>query len=165
MDFVPEHMKLISDFVASSSASFRILSVHVVSGRYVEVSQVLAPEVSEKTWIKYMELQENAITSGTFQVNALSHPIRLFSSCRYLPDNIYEMIYRLAETGSSHNIAMEINGYDLTLSPKLVGELAKACGETSCRVSYGSDAHEPWEFAENMKMAEDLIRKHSLKLI
>lgn len=164
IDFIPSRMNEISDFVNSSKATIRNLSIHEINNRDIESIGIVSPETSRNTWVKYMKKQEDALEIDKLEATTLSHPVRLARSLKVVPYNIDDILENLADRAASHEIALEINGYDLEIAPLLVDKMARACGEKSCKVTYGSDAHEPWRYLAGMKGAENLIKKYSLKL-
>ncbi len=146
VDFIPEKNELIHSFIQEYGWDFLIGSVHEIDGVQFEAKHKWSKEEGETLWFQYFELLRRAVRSGYFSV--ISHPVRLRVNNPYFPPTFDEELERLAAEATRHDVALEINGYDILHYHSLVHKLAKACMLHHTPVSVGSDAHLPSSIAQ-----------------
>ena len=164
VDFSPRYNRQVSDYVNERKWDILLLSVHELSGGK-DIEDKEGPqdrESSEKKWMDYFKLQEEALQNDLVSFVTLTHPVRLATSTRIVPSNFDESLLELATIAKEEDKALELNGKDMARDYSFVERLAKACSEAHCRVSFGSDAHHPDEVGRGRENATDLIKRFSL---
>jgi histidinol-phosphatase (PHP family) len=155
VDFVPARNAEIWQVLAGHSWDFLIGSVHQIDGTLFEARQKRSREEGEALWLRYFELLREAVACGTFSV--ISHPVRMRAANPCLPLSLDAELEHLAAEAARHNVALEINGYDILAYSGLVQRLARACSLHRTPVSVGSDAHDPRGLAQGHQLSEDLL--------
>jgi histidinol-phosphatase (PHP family) len=89
----------------------------------------------------------------------VSHPVRMRVRNPHLPPNFDDELERLAAEAARHDVALEINGFDLLTYPSSVRRLAKACALQRTSISVGSDAHAPESVAQAHQQTEIILRE------
>jgi histidinol-phosphatase (PHP family) len=145
VDFIPQQNEQIQTILRGHDWDFLIGSVHEVDGLQYEGDLHLRRPEGEALWRRYLELLCQAVSSGYFSV--VSHPVRMRFRNPFLPHNINEELARLAALAAQHDVALEINGFDVLTYPTLVQRLANACAAHHAPISVGSDAHLPDQIA------------------
>jgi histidinol-phosphatase (PHP family) len=163
VDFVPEHNERIQASLKDYPWDFLIGSVHEIDDYRVEVEENFTRERSEALWLRYFELQQDAVGSGYFSL--VSHPVRMRAANPYVPSTIADELERLAAEAARHDVALEINGYDTMTYPDLVRLLARACALHGTPISVGSDAHEPPEVAQAHRQIAAILRETGISTI
>lgn len=156
VDFIPEKNELIHSCIQEYNWDFLIGSVHEINGLQYEFDHKWNREEGETLWLRYFELQRSAIKSGYFSV--ISHPVRLRVTNPFLPPTFEEELDQLAAEAKFHDIALEMNGYDMLHYHSVVKRLAKACLLHHTPVSVGSDAHVPRGIAQAHQRTEEMLR-------
>ncbi len=165
VDFLPRFERDVSNYVNQKKWDILLLSVHELEDG-LDIEDRSLPqdmENSEKRWMKYMELQKRALESDLVPFDVLTHPVRLARSTQLTPNYLYEKLLELAEVSKKEGKALELNGNDISRDYKLVERLARACGESGCEVSFGSDAHHPNEVGRGREKALELMKRFNLK--
>jgi histidinol-phosphatase (PHP family) len=157
VDFIPEKSELIYAFIQAYNWDFLIGSVHEIHGIQFERNYKWSREEGEILWLQYFELLRKAVRSGYFSV--ISHPVRLRVNNPYLPPTFDEELENLAAEATQYDIALEINGFDMSRYPSLVGRLAKACLLHHTPMSVGSDAHNPRGIAQAHQQTEHMLQQ------
>ena len=157
VDFVPGKNVEIQEVVQGRSWDFLIGSVHQVDEVLFETPLQRSREEGEALWQRYFELLREAVRSGAFSL--VSHPVRMRSANPFLPPHLDEELERLAIEATRHDVALEINGYDVLTYPSLVRRLARACAAQHTPISVGSDAHDPRGVAQGHALSEEILRE------
>src|SRR5579864_4992844 len=157
VDFIPEKNELIQSSIQGYDWDFLIGSVHEVDGVYFEENREWSKEEGEALWLRYFELLRAAVSSGYFSL--VSHPVRMSVSNPHLPPTFDDELERLAAEAARHDVALEINGFDVLTYPSLVRRLAKACALQRTSISVGSDAHAPESVAQAHQQTEIILRE------
>src|SRR6266568_725590 len=89
----------------------------------------------------------------------VSHPVRMRVSNPHLPPTFDGELERLAAEAALHDVALEINGFDVLTYPSLVRRLAKACALQRTPISVGSDAHAPESVAQAHQQTEVILHE------
>ncbi len=163
VDFVPDKNAEIWRALEGRPWDFLIGSIHEVDGLLFQDRLKRSREEGEALWLRYFELLREAVGSGMFSV--VSHPVRMREANPFLPPNLDEELERLAAEAMRHNVALEINGYDILTYPGLVSRLARACAFQHTPISIGSDAHDPGEVAQGHRLSEDLLRESGIEKV
>lgn len=163
VDFIPERNAAIQQLVQGRSWDYLIGSVHQVGELQFEQPQKRSREEGEKLWLDYFSLLRQAVGSGYFSV--VSHPVRMRSANPFLPPHLDEELEHLAADAADHNVALEINGYDICTYPGLVKRLASACAAAHTSISIGSDAHDPRSVAQGHRLSEILLREVGIRQV
>ncbi len=163
VDFIPEKNEQIQTFLQEYSWDFLIGSVHQINEIQFEANYKWSREEGEALWHNYFELLRNTVTSGYFSV--ISHPVRMRVKNPYLPSTFDGELERLAEEAARHDVALEINGYDILHYYSLVRRLAKACLLYQTPISVGSDAHSPGELMQAHQQTEHMLRETGITKI
>lgn len=156
VDFIPGQNEQIQALLQGYDWDFLIGSVHEVDGLLYENDLHVGREQGQALWLRYFELLRLAVSSGYFSL--VSHPVRMRTCNPFLPASIDDELERLAAEATHHNVALEINGYDILTYPDLVQRLARACSVQQTPVSVGSDAHIPRQIARAHTETEMLLR-------
>lgn len=160
VDFVPEKNVEIQQSIQGKAWDFLIGSVHQVNEILFESPRQRSREEGEALWQQYFTLLRQAASSGYFSL--ISHPVRMRSTNPFLPPHLGEELEHLAATATRHNVALEINGYDIRTYPNLVKRLALACLAHHTPLSIGSDAHTPAGIAQGHRLSELLLHETGL---
>ena len=165
VDYIRRFRQEIAEYVNERGWDILLLSVHELrDGLDVEdTSRSQDKESSERRWVQYIELQKEGLQSDFLPYNVLTHPVRLGRSSRVFPSNLDELLIELAEVARTEDRALELNGNDLTRDYKLVEKLAQACSAGGCKVSFGSDAHDPSEVGRGYEKALELVDRFGLE--
>ena len=163
VDFIPGKNELIQSSIQGYQWDFLIGSVHEIDGVQFESNHKWNKEEGEALWLRYFELLRGSVSSGHFSL--VSHPVRMRVNNPHLPPTFEEELERLAAEGTSNDIALEINGYDVLHYPSLVRQLAKACTLHQTPISVGSDAHLPKEIAQAHQQTEEILREAGITKI
>ena len=163
VDFIPEKNEQIQAFLQGYSWDFLIGSVHQVNEIQFEANYKWNREEGEALWLHYFELIRNAVTSGYFSV--ISHPVRMRAKNPYLPSTFDEELEHLASDATYHDVALEMNGYDILHYFSLVRRLAKACLLQHTPISVGSDAHSPVEIMQAHQQTEHMLHETGITKI
>jgi histidinol-phosphatase (PHP family) len=145
VDFIPQQNEPIQAILQGHDWDFLIGSVHEIDGLQYERDLHLKRAEGEALWLRYFDLLRQAVSSGYFSV--VSHPVRMRFGNPFLPADIDEELVRLAALAAQHDVALEINGFDVLTYPTLVQHLANACAAQHTPISVGSDAHMPRQLA------------------
>jgi histidinol-phosphatase (PHP family) len=157
VDFIPDKNEAIQAHLVDHPWDFLIGSVHEIDGLQFEHVKKWDREEGERLWLRYFELLRQAVGSGYF--NLVSHPVRMRVKNPFLPSQLDEELEHLAAEAARHNVALEINGYDMLNYPSLVQRLARACALHKTAVSVGSDAHYPLKVAQAHVQSEAMLRE------
>ncbi|MDQ6645058.1 MAG: PHP domain-containing protein, partial [Chloroflexota bacterium] len=157
VDFIPGKNKAIQAHLAGHPWDFLIGSVHEIDGLQFEHVKNWDRAEGERLWLRYFELLRQAVGSGYF--NLVSHPVRMRVKNPYLPPQLDEELEHLAAEAAQHDVALEINGYDVLNYPSLVQRLARACALHKTAVSVGSDAHYPLKVAQAHAQSEAILQE------
>lgn len=163
VDFVPGKNPEIQQTIRGRTWDFLIGSVHQVDGVLIEERHKRSQEEGEALWLRYFELLREAVSSGVFSL--VSHPVRMREANPFLPPRLDEELERLAAEATRHNIALEINGYDVLTYPSLVKRLAHACAAQQTPISVGSDAHDPRGVAQGHALSEEILREAGINKV
>lgn len=157
VDFIPEKNELIHSYIQEYNWDFLIGSVHEINSLQFEYHNKRSREEGETLWLRYFELQRREIKSGYFSV--ISHPVRLRVTNPFLPPTFDEELDYLAAEAKLHDVALEMNGYDMLHYHSVVRHLAKACLLHQTPVSVGSDAHVPRGIAQAHQQTENMLHE------
>lgn len=157
VDFVPDKHAEIVQVIAGQPWDFLIGSVHQIDGLLFEKQQKWTRAEGEACWLRYFELLRQAVASGAFSL--ISHPVRMRATNPFLPTRLDDELERLAAEATRHDIALEINGFDVLTYPSLVKRLARACALHRTPISVGSDAHEPGCVAQGHALSGEILRE------
>jgi histidinol-phosphatase (PHP family) len=163
VDFVPDKNAALWQVIEGRAWDFLIGSVHQVDGTLFEERRKRSREEGEALWLRYFELLREAIACGRFSV--VSHPVRMRTANPFLPPNLDEELERLAAEAARHDVALEINGYDILTYSGLVKRLARACSLHHTPVSVGSDAHDPRGLAQGHRLSEEILREAGINKV
>ena len=163
VDFVPGQNAEIQETIQGRSWDFLIGSVHQVDGVLFEARHRRSQEEGEALWLRYFELLREAVGSGAFSL--VSHPVRMREANPFLPPYLDEELERLAAEATRHDVALEINGYDVLTYPSLVKRLARACAAQQTPISVGSDAHDPRGVAQGHALSEEILREAGINKV
>lgn len=163
VDFVPDKNAEIQQTIQGRTWDFLIGSVHQVGEVLFEVHMKRTQEEGEALWLRYFELLRGAVSSGMFSL--VSHPVRMRVANPFLPPHLDEELERLAAEATRHNVALEINGYDVLTYPSLVKRLARACAAQQTPISVGSDAHDPRGVAQGHELSEEILREAGINKV
>jgi histidinol-phosphatase (PHP family) len=157
VDFVPDKNAALWQVIEGRAWDFLIGSVHQVDGILFEERRKRSREEGEALWLRYFELLRAAVACGRFSV--VSHPVRMRTANPFMPPNLDEELEHLAAEAARHDVALEINGYDILTYSGLVKRLARACSLHHTPVSVGSDAHDPRGLAQGHRLSEEFLRE------
>jgi histidinol-phosphatase (PHP family) len=163
VDFIPGKNELIQSSIQGYNWDYLIGSVHEIDGVQFEFKHKWTREEGEALWQHYFELLRGVVTSSHFSL--VSHPVRMRVKNSHLPPTFDNELERLAAEATQHDVALEINGYDVLHYPYLVHQLAKACALHRTPISVGSDAHLPNEIAQAHRQTEDILRESGITKI
>ncbi|HLI08006.1 MAG TPA: PHP domain-containing protein [Ktedonobacteraceae bacterium] len=163
VDFIPQQNEQIQTILQGHDWDFLIGSVHEVDGLQYENDLHVKREEGEALWQRYFELLRQAASSGYFSL--VSHPVRMRARNPFLPPNIDEELERLAAEATRHDVALEINGFDILTYPGLVQRLARACAAQQTPICVGSDAHDPRQIARAHAETETLLQAVGIRKI
>ena len=163
VDFIPAKNEQIQAALQGYDWDYLIGSVHEIDGVELERQPVTSPEQGEALWRRYFTLLHEAVKSGYF--NVISHPARMRLKNPHEPSDIDEEYERLAAAATQHNVALELNGFDMLSYPDTVKRLARACALHHTPVSVGSDAHIPPKIAQAHPQTEQLLRANGIHTI
>jgi histidinol-phosphatase (PHP family) len=167
VDYIEEYESAIGEEVSGKDWDFLLCSVHELSGG-IDIERAGLPQdrkSSSDRWSEYFETQQKAIQSDFTPFAVLTHPVRLAVSTPVFPDNIGDMLKAIAGRAKERGRALELNGKDMETFPDLVRKVAKACAETSCKVSFGSDSHRASEVSRKYDLASKLIKEFGLEIV
>ena len=157
VDFVPAKNAALWQVIAGHPWDFLIGSVHEVDGLLFEQPQQRSRKEGEALWLRYFELLRAVVACGTFSL--VSHPVRMRSTNPFLPPHLDDELENLAADAARHNVALEINGYDILTYPSLVKRLVRACVLHATPISVGSDAHNPGAIARGHQLSTEILRE------
>ena len=157
VDFIPGKNEHIQAFLQGHDWDFLIGSVHEIDGEIIEADRNWSQEQGETLWLRYFALLRAAVSSGYFSL--VSHPVRMRVRNPHLPATFDEELERLAAEAARHDVALEMNGFDILTYPHLVRRLAQACALQRAPISVGSDAHDPGEVAQAHQQTEVILRE------
>jgi histidinol-phosphatase (PHP family) len=167
VDFSPRFEKQVGDFVNREKWDILLCSVHELSDRTdIERTsgQAIDPVWGRKRWLEYLRLEQMALESDFVPFKVLAHPVRVSRGKVSPPPEAVDLLLELAKTAKRKNMALELNGNDINYAPQLVRILARACSEAGCRVSLGSDAHQPKDVFRNLEVALGLVDEFKLEI-
>lgn len=163
VDFIPQLNGQIQALLQGYNWDFLIGSVHQVDDLQFEAHLKLTREEGEALWLRYFALLRQAVSSDYFSL--VSHPVRMSVNNPFLPASIDEELERLAAEATRHDVALEINGYDVLAYPALVRRLARACAVQYTPISVGSDAHIPAQTARAHAQSESILREAGIRTV
>lgn len=163
VDFVPGKQADLAQIIAGRPWDFLIGSVHEIDGLIFEKEHKYTRAEGEALWLRYFELLRLAVASGFFSL--VSHPVRMRATNPFLPARLDEELEHLAAEAAHHNVALEINGYDVLTYPGLVKRLARACVVHRAPISVGSDAHDPRGVAQGHQLSEEILRAAGIQRV
>ena len=157
VDFVPDKNTKIWQVIQGRPWDFLIGSVHEIDGVLLEAPRKRNRAEGEALWLRYFELLRAAVGCGKFSL--ISHPVRMRVTNPFLPPKLDDELEHLAAEAAHHNVALEINGYDILTYPSLVKRLARACASQRTPISVGSDAHDPRGIAQGHALSDALLKE------
>ena len=157
VDFVPGKNAALWQAIEGRPWDFLIGSVHEIDGLLFEQPQKRSREEGEALWLRYFELLRAAVACGQFSL--VSHPVRMREANPFLPPSLDDELEHLAAEATRHDVALEINGYDIVTYPSLVKRLARACALQHTPISVGSDAHDPNGIARGHQLSAEVLRE------
>jgi histidinol-phosphatase (PHP family) len=163
VDFIPSLNERIQSFLPGCDWDFLIGSVHEVDGILFEDDSISNRVKGEARWLRYFTLLREAATCGAFSL--ISHPVRMRTENAFLPPTFDDELECLATEAARCDVALEINGYDVSHYPSLVRRLARACALHQTPVSVGSDAHYPARVAQAHQLSEEILREAGISEI
>jgi histidinol-phosphatase (PHP family) len=163
VDFIPEKHAEILQVIQGRPWDFLIGSIHQVGDLQFEFDTIREREEGEALWLNYFVLLRAAARSGAFSL--VSHPVRMGKTNAFLPPTFDEELEQLAAEAAEQNVALEINGYDITHYPHLVKRLARACALYKTPMSIGSDAHDPSKIAQGHALSEEILREVGIQQV
>lgn len=163
VDFVPDKNATLWQVIEGRDWDFLIGSVHEVDTLLFEGTHHRDRAKGEALWLRYFELLREAVSSKVFSL--VSHPVRMRATNPFLPPDLDKELEHLAAEATRHNVALEINGYDILTYPGLVKKLARACASQSTPISIGSDAHDPRGVAQGHMLSEQLLREVGISYV
>ena len=163
VDFVPGKNAELWQVIQQYPWDFLIGSVHEIDGLLFEQPQKRTRAEGEALWTRYFELLRAAVACGTFSL--VSHPVRMREANPFLPAHLDDELEHLAAEATSHNVALEINGYDILTYPGLVKRLVRACALHRTPISVGSDAHNPRQIARGHTLSAEMLREAQITRI
>jgi histidinol-phosphatase (PHP family) len=163
VDFIPEKNERIQAALQGYDWDYLIGSIHEIDGVALEQHNFTTQEQGEALWRRYFTMLHEAVKSGYFDV--ISHPARMRLRNPHEPADIAEEYGRLATVAAQHNVALELNGFDMLVYPDTVKHLARACALHHTSVSVGSDAHVPPQIAQAHPQTEQLLRETGIHAI
>lgn len=163
VDFIPQLNEQIQALLQGYNWDFLIGSVHQIDDLQFETNLKLTREEGEALWLRYFVLLRQAVSSGYFSL--VSHPVRMRVGNPFLPASIDEELEHLASEATRHDVALEINGYDVLTYPALVRRLARACAAQHTPISVGSDAHTPAQVARAHAQSETILREAGISTV
>ncbi len=155
VDFVPAKNAAIQQLVQGRPWDFLIGSVHQIEDLLFEAKHERNRAEGEALWLAYFALLRQTVQSGYFSL--VSHPVRMRSANPFLPSQLDDELDALAALASDHDVALEINGYDVLTYPSLVRRLARACAAHHTPISVGSDAHAPYDIARGHRLSAEIL--------
>ena len=155
VDFVPDKNAALWQTIEGRAWDFLIGSVHEVDGIVFENASKHSRAEGEALWLRYFELLRAAVGCGKFSL--VSHPVRMRVTNPFLPEHLDDELEHLAAEATRHNVALEINGYDILHYPSLVKRLAHACASQHTPISVGSDAHDPRGIAQGHALSAEVL--------
>jgi histidinol-phosphatase (PHP family) len=168
VDYSPRFEAQVGNFVNQEKWDILLCSVHEFEdGRDIErrPSGPVDKDWAEKHWRDYLRLQRLALESDFVPYQVLSHPVRMARSIGNVPSDLDDLLLDLANMARRRGKALELNGNDVEYAPGLVRRLATACAKAGCRVSLGSDAHQPNKVYRNVQFAASLVEEMNLQTI
>ena len=166
VDFSPRYETSLGDFVNQEDWDILLCSVHESEdGKDIErnAGPIVDPAVAYERWRDYLTLEQRALESDFVPFRVLAHPVRMSRSTKALPPELDDLLLDLARMARKKNKALELNGNDIDYAPGLVRRLATACSMAGCKVSLGSDAHQPRDVFRNMRIAMALVNELNLE--
>lgn len=163
VDFIPETNASIQEFLKHRPWDFLIGSVHQVDGLLFERDMQLDKQVGEAIWLQYFGLLRQAVASGYFSL--VSHPVRMRFRNPHVPESADQELEQLAAEASRHDVALEVNGQDVALYPRMVQRLIKACALHRTPTSVGSDAHLPDQLMRSHYRSEAFLREAGITTV
>ena len=157
VDFVPDKNAQLWRIIEGRPWDFLIGSVHEVDGIAFEQPQKRGRAESEALWLHYFALLRATVGCGKFSL--VSHPVRMRTTNPFLPPSLDDELERLAAEATRHDVALEINGYDILTYPSLVKRLVRACALQRTPISVGSDAHSPKDIARGHHLSAEMLRE------
>ncbi|HEX7736616.1 MAG TPA: PHP domain-containing protein [Ktedonobacteraceae bacterium] len=163
VDFVPAKNAELWQVIEGRPWDFLIGSVHEVDGLVFEQPLKQSRAEGEALWLRYFELLRAAAGCGKFSL--VSHPVRMRYANPFLPPRLNDELEHLAAEAARHDVALEINGYDILTYPSLVKRLANACALQHAPISVGSDAHNPGAIARGHELSAEILRAVSITTV
>ena len=163
VDFVPAKNAELWQIIEGRPWDFLIGSVHEIDGLLFEEPHKWKREEGEELWLRYFELLRAAVACGTFSL--VSHPVRMRAANPFLPPKLDDELEHLAAEATRHDVALEINGYDILTYPSLVKRLARACALQHTPISVGSDAHIPNQLARGHQLSAEVLREANISKV
>lgn len=163
VDFIPQQNEQIQAILQGHDWDFLIGSVHEIDGLQYEIDLRVKRAEGEALWLRYFDLLRQAVSSGYFSV--VSHPVRMRFRNPFLPASIDEELAQLAALSMQHDVALEINGFDVLTYPSLVQRLANACAAQHTPISAGSDAHIPGQLARAHAQTATILRAAGIRTV
>lgn len=163
VDFVPEKHAAITQALADHPWDFLIGSVHEVDGLLFEWSRDYTRATGEALWLRYFELLRQAVASDAFSL--VSHPVRMRATNAFLPAHLDDELEQLAAEAARHDVALEVNGYDVLHYPSLVKHLVRACALHHTPISVGSDAHDPTKIAQGHQLSAEILHEANIQRV
>ena len=154
VDFVPGTEVAVRAVLDGVNWDYLIGSIHQIGERDIFEYTPSTPSECHDLWRRYYQLFIDAASSGLFDI--LSHPARNSLLNSHLPDDIDELLGDIASVASANDVALELNGEDVSRWPSLVEKVANACGRAGCFMSLGSDAHEPGNVGRGLALATEI---------
>jgi len=163
VDFVPAKNAELWQIIEGRPWDFLIGSVHEIDGLLFEQPEKRSREEGQALWLRYFELLRAAVGCGRFSL--VSHPVRMRTANPFLPSHLDDELEHLAAEATRHDVALEINGYDILTYPGLVKRLARACSLQRTSISVGSDAHLPASIAQGHQLSAQILREAGIKTV
>jgi histidinol-phosphatase (PHP family) len=154
VDFLPGTEGEVGALLSETDWDYLIGSVHEIGNWDLFTQTPSDADEGVRLWDRYFSLMAEATESGLFDI--ISHPVRNALLNPHLPEDFDEQLASVASVAARNDVALELNGEDITRWPELVERLVAACVRTNCLVSLGSDAHGPETVTRGLQRAAEM---------
>jgi histidinol-phosphatase (PHP family) len=161
VDYLPGTEDAVASLLDGAEWDYLIGSIHEVGPHDIFLYDPSGAEEGQQLWRRYYELFIAAAAAGTFDI--LSHPVRNMERNPFVPDDLDDLLVEVASAARANDVALELNGDDMTNWPQLVRRVARACGRTGCPISLGSDAHAPSDVGQQLANASRVAAEEGVR--
>ena len=170
VDWVPERMDEVEEFLSKTEHDYLIGSIHYVDSLPFDHPDHYKDwdneDGIEHVWLRYFELMYDLVLWGKFDVMGHLDLPKKYSMYPKCMEKVYEISERIFSLAGEKGIMLELNTSGLRKQVKEIfpsREILKIAYRNGVKIVFGSDAHESRDVGRDFDLASDLAKSVGYK--